>query len=442
MFSILFAAALFGYALVQILSTRGARFQVDVVLWCLSWGGLFALNGILGWPYIQSELTNTLVFVYVLCFIFGHTVKFKKELSAIPIAPQQALNQARSTLKLPGIVLIVLIASVIGLAAPYEMLKSGGFGVDNLVGGGSYGDVISTINGDYRTGLIEQTMIGKFAFAAPQAAMILVGIMAVIGGYKAGKRYFLVALAAAPLILFTAVSTIRSPTFMALLLLVTGTIAGRTMLGREKSLFKLRNFLIALVTCFALVLMMFFFQSMRLGDYSFQQTAKTIEHMRIWFAGYLPAFNGWVWKSWNGRLNYGASCFRFLPAVMTGQTSYLDTFQSNVYIGNQTYGNASTMLRVVVNDWGLIGCGVFLFIWGAISRFLLTITRRGSIVGGILFTCNLAAIVWSPNQWYFLYGSRVLAPAIAISYLLVRRVRLRKFNAKPLTQGVLSTHAT
>jgi oligosaccharide repeat unit polymerase len=162
-----------------------------------------------------------------------------------------------------------------------------------------------------------------------------------------------------------------------------------------------------------------------MGTLSLNQIGKTFERLRLWVAGYIPAFNGWLWSSWNGHLTWGSSTFRFLSQLTSNKAGALTEVGSDIYVGNYTYGNACTSLKGVVNDFGLVGCGIFLFVWGVLSRAVLTQARRGSIVWGVFFACDLAAIVWSPNAFFFMYGSRVLAPALALAYIGFRRLRLR-----------------
>jgi oligosaccharide repeat unit polymerase len=395
------------------LTTKGNLFYIDEVLWSLVWGMLFLLNGVFGRPFVQSALTDILVFVFVISFLLGH--KFA--------VIQDGPIRDRSAILLPKIGIFVIFCSVVGMISPYELYKHGP-GDANIQNFSSYAGTAQEVNGDVRTGLVEQTLTGKIAFSASQAGLIIVGTFAAMGRYPRRKRVFLTTVAAAPLIVFTVVSTIRSALFMAVLLLVVGSISGLTALGRERTLFSTKRMVGVTSLVATMALVMFFFQSIRMGDLTFSRSAKTLEHLRIWIAGYIPALNSWLWGAWDHRLTFGASSFRFLKAMIQGNTSYLATFQSNMYIGNHVYGNASTMLRTNINDFGLIGCGVFMFFWGAISRFLVSKTRQGSAIFALLFTCDLAAIVWSPNAWFFMYGSRLMAPALAIGYVLMRRIRI------------------
>lgn len=122
--------------------------------------------------------------------------------------------------------------------------------------------------------------------------------------------------------------------------------------------------------------------------------------------------------------------FKFLAGLITGGGSYLDTVQSNIDIGDWRDGNASTALRVMVNDFGLIGCGIFLFTWGVISAFLVQKTREGSLYWAALLAYDIASVVWSPNQWYFVYGSRVLAPIVVLTYLAIMSDRRQRKSAR------------
>ncbi|ACB97440.1 O-antigen polymerase [Beijerinckia indica] len=408
---------LVAYGIYIINSCRGVDFYIDYTLWVLVWGALFTLNGLLGGPFIQSTLTNIIIIELILSFMAGHKIL---------TLMRECRPVSRETPPTPNISAFVSLCALAGLWSPYEILKGGAGDLLN----DDYAETIRDINSEIRTGGIESGMLGKIAFAMPQAAIVLVGVCSVIGRYQWMRRAILVIVSLFPLFVLTFVSTIRSPVFMSLLLLVSGIIAGQTLLGTERSIFSKRNTIAATVLVFGLVSMMAFLQSIRLGDFNFSQIGETLEHMRIWFAGYIPAFHGWYWNYWSGDLAYGNNTFKFLAGLITGGGSYLDTVQSNIDIGDWRDGNASTALRVMVNDFGLIGCGIFLFTWGVISAFLVQKTREGSLYWAALLAYDIASVVWSPNQWYFVYGSRVLAPIVVLTYLAIMSDRRQRKSAR------------
>ena len=412
--SLLFAGLLIAYAVSEIATKRGRVFYVDAVVWSLVWGVLFGLNGVFGGPYIQSAITNTLMFLFVCCFLLGNK---------IPIAKTQLQSDAIPDLQLPGVLIFVIVCSVVGMAAPYELLTHGGA---SLGGVDSYGDLASSIGGELKTGVIEQSIFGKIAFAAPQAAVVVAGIAATLSIFTVRRRLLMIALAVAPLVTYTIISTLRSSTLVAVFLLGSGIIAGFCPTGRERSIFRGKSALLIFATVFLLALMSIFFQSIRLKDYGFSEVGKTVEHMRIWVAGVIPGFNGWLWHTWSGHLTYGATMFRFLAGLITGKSSFIENVATDIYLGDYSYGNACTTLRPIINDFGLLGCAVFLFFWGLTSRWMLTKAREGKPAYMILFACNLAAVIFSANGWWFNYGSRWLAPVIALLYLFISRLKLRR----------------
>jgi oligosaccharide repeat unit polymerase len=269
-----------------------------------------------------------------------------------------------------------------------------------------------------RTGEIEQGLLGKISFALPQAASVILGILLVAGNLRKTTCLVLLLVAGAPLLALTFASSIRSPVFLFFLLLAAGCGAGATLTGKERTLLKPSRLIGLSCVLLALLAMMAFLQSIRLGDFALSDLGATLEHMRIWFAGYIPAFRGWLLQVWDGRLTYGAKSFRFLAGLISGSGSYVDTVDSDIYIGDWRSGNAATALRTLINDFGFLGCGLFILMWGGASAYVTQKAREGSLVWTALLAVDLACVLWSPNNWFLLYGSRFMAGGLAAGYLM------------------------
>lgn len=392
--------------------------KIDKLVWCISWTAMFLLNGIFGGVYVQSWLMDSYVFACVVAFLLGGIFDVREYSSYI---------NNKSVVNVKFVILAVVIYSAFGIFSSYDMASQSKSGIDSYLDADMYADTVRELNSDLRQGQLEQGILGKIFYALPQAALIISGLCLGIFEIKKKYRYLMFAVPVAPFVLFSIVSSLRSAIFMAIFIFLSSYLSGLVFKGDEKRVFNIRSAGIFIASVFVFVFVMIYFQSIRLGDYNFDDVGATVAHLRPWVAGYMPSFGVWHGEQWDGELSYGASSFRWIANFFRSNTGYADVVVSSVYLGNMQFGNASTVLRGFVNDFGLFGCWVFCFFWGYISSVLYQKTRRRNIYAAVFFSINIACIIWAPNQWFLSYGSRQLAPFLACALFLYANNRHIKF---------------
>lgn len=180
-------------------------------------------------------------------------------------------------------------------------------------------------------------------------------------------------------------------------------------------------------------------QSARMGDTNFDRIGATLNHMRPWFAGYIPALS--VWYDDNiasADYTWGGYFFRAILAplgLVSGEG--FDERVDAVGIGNWQTSNAMTIFRVLIADFGPIGTLFATFVLGYVGEFTYrkTITQAGPwTVLLIAFNC---ACFFSINFWFFFYGARVFSfiGAALVMALLSRSARRRVMRLRAKLQN-------
>ncbi|MDZ7910612.1 MAG: O-antigen polymerase [Rhodococcus sp. (in: high G+C Gram-positive bacteria)] len=149
-------------------------------------------------------------------------------------------------------------------------------------------------------------------------------------------------------------------------------------------------------------------QSARRGDFSFARVGATLDYLRSWFAGYLPALSQW---SSDADFEGGIPGVNLLRGVLTPLgLADGEGFSEQIRvisIGDGATSNAMTIFRVLILDFGYVGSIVVCAAAGFISQRIYQRVANGYPDALVPLAAVYAASFYSINYWFFAYGSRI-----------------------------------
>jgi len=200
-------------------------------------------------------------------------------------------------------------------------------------------------------------------------------------------------------------------------------------------------YVVGIVTAFVFLIWVVVVQSARRGDFSFGQVGETLDYLRLWFAGYLPALS--QWSSGADLHGGGVPGMHLLAGVLSnlgiGQGEGFTEKISQAEIGDGVTSNAMTVFRVLLVDFGYPGSLVACVVAGFISQQVYLRVLRGSAWAIVPLAAIYAAALYSFNYWLFARGSRIGGVVLAFIIVVVS-TRLR--SAVPRRPSVASPDRT
>jgi oligosaccharide repeat unit polymerase len=398
------------------------RFTSPINFWNVGWMVLFLFALIFGSPYYYSIYALTLMTLGCISFSMGGIVSnlivLKKN---NPLDRSDFLSHIRDKS-----IFIQVIAVIIGSAGAIDLSNS--FGT-SLLDFSSIEQISSDASGNVAqlySGEMLLTPLANFSFSALQLGFLFNGVFIAINGLKNKISISCFCLLFLTSLLWTSVTTTRSYFVVSMVWWLAAYYATKIAINEEKQLFNAKTIIRASFSITAVVILIIFVQSMRLGNLSFQQIDETLQHMRPWVAGYIPGFSVWVEEDWSGDFMYGVNFIRPIAKIF-GIT--LDESDAGsvipVDIGNMQQSNALTIYRVLFYDFGFFGSLVFTFLLGFCSQLSYRLCKAGSYIGWALLISCTTMIIWAPNFWFYNYGSRILVLIliILIAYNIQKRFR-------------------
>jgi oligosaccharide repeat unit polymerase len=413
-FTILFL----GYAGYLAWGRQGSH--VAGVIWCAVWGLMLLLYRLVGTAYDYKAIIIMWTGVFVMLFMAG----FHASAFAIGFRSKHAGDDSGARYYDFKWLRTALIGTVIiGIGAPIKFAATAGISPSRILNIVGYFDVIQDTHAQLLQGTVEQDPINKICLMVALAGSTLGGIYLGLGrpGRKAPTWLCLAPIG--PFFLMMLLTTVRGFVITPLVLLFCAYVAGMTVKGVERKLFRPAPIFISVGVLMFLIAMILIMQSIRMGDYQFRAMGDTVAHMRPWVAGYMPALSVWYYKIWDHQLLWGALSFKGIVSLFGMQGEGFSTTFDQMQIGMNQTSNAMTCLRIFINDFGLAGGVTAGLIFGLIAGALSELSRKGSIVAAVFLSTVLAAVVWAPNSWFLAYGIRLLSPFIAFAYVIafVRR---------------------
>jgi oligosaccharide repeat unit polymerase len=415
-------------------------------VWAYTWAVAWVCQALLGSKFWLDGYTAVFVGVCNFAFIAGaliasHPSDRKPRSVALDTARWDRLEESSNIRLLVGAacVLVGLIALNIGLK------NIGHPGVASIFAN-SFSE-FSQLANETKIGM---TQLGLYVRSSGlTVATVLLSCAAVLSGIELAlvrrkllvdsRAQLLAAGVVALAFLMSAGTGVRSYALIALLLAGSAYLAMKACLTGADFRIPRRLFISGFATVSMLALWSVVIQSGRRRDYSFDRLGDTLDYLRTWVAGYMPALSQWI--SAGGLQGDLLSLDRFAGShLLRGGLAPLglasgqgfDEVVEVVAIGNGATSNAMTIFRVLLQDFGYPGTIIATLVLGFIAQRVYSRVGKGSIVLVVPLAGFYAAILFSVNYWFFGYGSRVVGVALAFAVVLLS-VRFK-------SRGVVSGH--
>lgn len=415
------------YALVMTILLTIPRWHAStpIKLWCFCWAVSWAAHAALSTEYYFSQEASFFVFFGNIAFVTGYVLASAVTREASACASESTINSFSSGEYIRKRACYISLAlSLLGVA----------YAAHEMTGG---------ISAFVKAGVFESMRIGKSSlydgddYAIPQGvklATLLVSVTSILAGSSLsalssgskegiGKTYLAIYLAT--LLALSAVSGVRSYILTSGLLFLFSYFATRTFTNHGRNVISMKATTYASLAIGAFLLWTLVVQSARLQDAEFQNIAGTLEHLRPWFGGYLPALSVWHDQQLNQiDYGYGVHTFRAILGPLGLVTG--EGFSERIgfsWIGNGHSSNAMTIFRVFWADFGTTGGTFACLIWGFLSNLVFRNAMRKGTFWLALQTASSCAIFFSINYWFFAYGTRltaIIAAAVVFSFSCLR----------------------
>lgn len=432
--SLIPAFILFGLAIFP-----AASLSSPVMLGTLAWALLWLLNALVGFGFAQSSEVLVYVLIGNLMFYLGGIIAtagwHPPPLSSLQISARRehlALGLRSRQVIAWLLVLISIIAMDNGMR---EMGNSSGILSFASAGQDQFFEML-------RLGKASLSEDGEWAIprgitvatAALCAAGILVGIdlkSRETGRSPTRSAVLAVAVGLATFVL-SAGTGVRGLLIVVGFLLLGGYLAAEAFCtgGRNAITRRVVGWLGISVVGFLVWVVVV--QSARLQDSSFSNVGQTLDHLRPWFAGYIPALSQWYELHFSSSdLTWGSTLMRSIAGPLgLASGEGFDAQVGFVWIADGISSNAMTIYRVLWSDFGVVGGAGLSMIAGFAAQFIY---RRAVERSGIwlpLLAAAYASVLYSINYWFFGYGARVLALAIVVAVFIFTAPALNRRNVR------------
>jgi oligosaccharide repeat unit polymerase len=400
-------------------------------MWAYIWALVWLGQGTLGRGYTLSPDTCVYVLICDLGFIISYSVASAHGVTqTVPKLPSLRVDLG-TVIDTNVFRYSFWIAIVLGLG--FLQLGVADLGRGNLTSlfAGSFAqfsNALTTTKASLQAGGVENvptaiTLAGTCQVCA--AALSAIGFAASSGG-KARKGALTFVCQFGLGFLISAVTGVRTYVLIAVLVYFAAYLA--TKISIEGLAFRISSRLITagVGAVVAFLVWTVIVQSARRGDATLSHVGGTVGYLRAWFCGYMPALSVWSHTSSPAALGWGVNLGRGLlgPLGLVPQAVYgLQT--PVVAIGGGATSNAMTIFRPLLLDFGHVGSVVAVIVAGFASERVFRGVLRGSMGYVVMLTAVYAAVLFSFNDWFFGYGSRVLGLLSALVVLLAAQATAR-----------------
>lgn len=396
-------------------------------LWAYTWALAWGLQAVFGFGY-QLDL-STVLFVAVCNFVFIGAAAIATSNDGQNLT--EAVKAERRSDLFPGSRLRFLagVASVaLGLVAlSLGLRKLGRSGVRGIFNG-SFNEFASSLVETKASFADERVWVTPPEISA---ALLLLTCAAILAGIEAGlvvaeRRRSTIALCvavAAFAFMASAGTGVRGHFLTTAILFTVSYLAAKSFINGQSYKLPTKFFMAGLLLVSSFLIWAVVVQSARLRDLSFSQLGATLDHLRAWFAGYLPALSQWSAETdLPGRVFSGE-----VPVLAAGALGPLGVGQGEAFtekvglaeIGDGATTNAMTLFRVLLLDFGYAGTLVACAVAGFVAQRIYIKVVSGATWAIVPLVGLYASVLWSFNYWFFARGSRVSGLLLALIVVLV-----------------------
>lgn len=391
-------------------------------VWAYTWAFAWACQAVFGAGFLLNAGTVAFIATCNFVFLIGTYIACAGRTSS------EAVHQVRKPLRdLQFGSTVRSLASAVSILSGFVALNIG------LKQAGSLG-LVSALSGsfvDFGTSLVETkaTMHEEGAPTAITIAAVCLTCAAVLLGiefalFRRERRrtlFFLVLGLVALATAATAGTGVRGYMLIAILLFSAAYLSTKVLLVGEGVRMPARVYVTAMVGIFIFLVWTVIVQSARRSDFSFARVGDTLDYLRAWFAGYMPALS--QWSSSVEFESYGFNSHFPGSNLLAGVLGPLEIVQGEgfneqvnvIAIGDGATSNAMTVFRVLLLDFGYPGSLLACAIAGFAAQRIYIRVLGGSVLAIVPLAAVYAAILFSMNYWFFARGSRIGGVVIAFA---------------------------
>ncbi|MBB3042242.1 O-antigen polymerase [Nocardioides soli] len=380
-------------------------------VWSYAWAFAWACQAVLGTGYLLDWGTAVFVAACNLAFLFAAYLAVPA-VSRVPGSSPTGRVVNLGTGSRARLVTCVACLMLAVLSLQIGLRQIGHPGLNSMLGGSysQFSDSLRVTKSNFSVNGVWVTPTAITVSATLLvAASVLAGLEVAVARNEARWRARLQMGAVLVLAFVTSASTgVRSyllitifmvlGTYLATKVFVVGvgfSVSGRAAAGGAAAV---AGFLVWVVVV----------QSARRGDMSFERVGATLDYLRAWFAGYMPALSQWSADVDPSGGGFGENLSRgvLVPLGLARGEGFGEQVEA-VAIGDGGMSNAMTVFRVLLLDFGFPGALIACVVAGFVSQRVYLRVVAGSIGWVVPLAAVYAAALYSFNGWFFAYGSRI-----------------------------------
>jgi oligosaccharide repeat unit polymerase len=239
---------------------------------------------------------------------------------------------------------------------------------------------------------------------------------------KGRSTWYRFMLLLAPVIIFTLIYTARAVLLYQLVIILGSYLAFKPMnQSRNLRLLNKRNILVLISGMFIIFLVFLFSQALRMeiGTLGAAQIKMLSGHLRVWFSGNVSAFSLWFDNPPDtAKVLPGSYTFGGLTEVLQLSWRKPGVYEQTLDVSSRMeFSNIFTLFRFLIDDFGIAGSSVIIFLTGLCAGRVYSSMLYGSVISGALLAGIMTMICWSFIASILAYNS-VLFAWIAFVILL------------------------
>lgn len=397
-------------------------------VWAYTWAFAWACQVVLGAGYLISTPVALFVSACNLAFLVGAFIANGGVHAATADVPGRFIQLQRGS-KLRARACLLTVA--IGIASLELGLRQIGHPGLRFLVSASVVDVAEALVTTKSSFNVNGVWVRPAGISAATllllCASVLAGIEASLSRRHAWRTGIMTFLSVALLAALLSLSTgIRSYLLLASVMGVGSYLASSVVASRSQFRIPKKAYATGVVVMLGLLLWTVVVQSARRGDLSFTGLGDTLDYLRAWFAGYIPAFSQWSASQSVVGDGLGTNLLRGVVGPLgLSRGEGVDSPLAAVAIGGGATSNAMTIFRVLVSDFGYAGSVLACAAAGFVAQRIWRRASVGSAAWIVALAATYAAILYSFNYWFFAYGSRIAAVVLAGLVVWAADVRTR-----------------
>lgn len=324
--------------------------------------------------------------------------------------------------------LVLVCCIVLGFLQPMRIIISNGFSLSSIL---NFQMLLEMNNSLSISRYSDDAAVSGGMFT--QILGVITYLCPLIGGFMSPicRKKFICYFSIVPLLFGGLTQGVKMGIITAVLLFLSGYIVCCFMLGKKVTL-KFNTILYAigcfiLLICVLLVSMMF-----RIGTFDMDTLSVVLKKFVSYAFGHLPAFDNWASNqdiisdnlTFGGKLFFGIT--NLLGIMHREQGLYQE--RSIVSIGGDET-NVYTLFRVLIDDFGFIGCLLFFVFLGIISQIIYKklLSLSDYRLSATFLVALYFMIFWSFVTSVFVYTSYIAM--FVLFYFFISKTTRRVYNA-------------